>query len=101
VFFPQQSLQTASGVRVLIGARVSVPRVKRPWVKMTPDFHSSATELYHHPSQLYLYVYRYVCLSGVREPTKSMLEYSVYGPKEVMGGGGNRYLQFSKSCICA
>ena len=39
MFFPQQSLQIASGVRDLIGARVSVPGVKRPWVKMTPDFH--------------------------------------------------------------
>jgi hypothetical protein len=53
-------------------------------------FSSSATELYHRPSQRYLYVDRYVYLKGVREATKSLLEYSVNGPKEVMKK--NRYL---------
>ena len=83
MFFPQQSLQTASGVRDLIGARVSVPGVKRPWVKKTSDFHVV-------PRNYTITRHNFtcnccVCLEGVREAAKRLLEYSVYGPKEVMG----------------
>jgi len=157
VFFRQQSLQTASGVRDLTGARVSVPGVKQPWVKMTPDLHlvpRNYTTTPHNFTYMFIATFVWCCicslvtlfdqfssylvlllltvlpyppvytslrsrlqfaihskrlplcveensitrnihlfvyqladrtLEGVRKARKSMLEYSVYGPKEVMG----------------